>query len=105
MRECTCDDLWMKAYAHQHPMPHAPTCAVWDLQPSGLDSGAAIAAKLESGELQPTRAGRMELDLHVEALAGAAQRLRDAELEVRAAQKAYGEALQAFNRFVAPVPG
>ena len=39
-----------------------------------------------------------------DALKSAAIRLRDAEIEVRAAQKAYGDALQAFNRFVAPVP-
>jgi len=39
-----------------------------------------------------------------DALEIAAVRLRDAELEKRAAGKAYAEALEAFNRFVAPVP-
>lgn len=90
---------------------------------SNLDSAAAIEAKLESGELSPTRAGSLERDLHVEALAVAACRLRDAELafnaaqeqaskvfqqgaqavELDAARKYYGETLQAFNRCVAPV--
>ena len=36
-------------------------------------------------------------------LESAAIRLRDAELEKQAAGKAYGEALKAFNEFVAPV--
>lgn len=38
------------------------------------------------------------------ALAAAAVRLRDAELEKRAAGRAYAEALEAFNRHAAPVP-
>lgn len=69
------------------------------------DSGAAIEAKLESGEIQPTRAGSIERDLLVSALELAAIRLRDAELEVRAAQAGYRSALDAFNRCVAPVAG
>jgi hypothetical protein len=38
-------------------------------------------------------------------LEAAAIRLRDAELERRAAGKAYNDALEAFNRFVAPLAG
>lgn len=40
----------------------------------------------------------------VDALEAAAIRLRDAELEKQAAGKAYAEALDAFNKFVAPTP-
>lgn len=42
-------------------------------------------------------------DVLVDALAGAARRLRDAELELNAAREHYNQALMAFNRFVAPV--
>lgn len=66
---------------------------------AGLKSGIAIA---EEG-IAPTRAGRMEFDLHAEALATAARDLRDAELARIAAGKRYQEALKAFNEFVAPV--
>lgn len=62
-------------------------------------------AMAESGDVKPTRAGRMEFDLLAESLAARAVELRDAELAVRAAQQRYREALQAFNQFVAPVGG
>lgn len=44
------------------------------------------------------------LQERVDDLRLAAIRLRDAELEVKAAQAGYRDALQAFNRHVAPVP-
>lgn len=68
------------------------------------DSPIVIAEKIESGDLpSSTRAGRMEMDLHTEALAAAAIGLRDAELALKAARERYAAALQAFNRYVAPV--
>lgn len=66
----------------------------------GIQSPAAM---LESGNIKPTRAGSMQFDLLAEALAARAVELRDSELAVRAAQKRYAEALQAFNQHVAPV--
>lgn len=68
--------------------------------PAGIDSGLAIEAKLESGELKPTRAGGVERALHIEAMEAAALRLRDAELAVQQARDAYAQAINAFTRFV-----
>jgi hypothetical protein len=77
--------------------------------PPGLVANAALQEQMQSrsaraladdGSEQARVARRTELTDDLEA---AAIRLRDAELEQRAAGKAYREALEAFNRFVAPV--
>lgn len=60
-------------------------------------------------ELQPTYDVHHFTDAErrerlVQALESAARTLRDAELAKQAAGKAYAQALDAFNRFVAPTP-
>lgn len=67
---------------------------------NGIDSGLAIEAKLESGELKPTPAGSIERAPLIDAMETAAIRLRDAELAVQQARDAYAQAINAFTRFV-----
>lgn len=48
---------------------------------------------------------RAERNALADELETAAIALRDAELALQRARASYGDALQAFNKFVAPVPG
>lgn len=65
----------------------------------GISSGVA----LEELGVPPTRAGGMERELIVQRLELAAIRYRDAQLAQKQALAEYQAALDAFNKFVAPV--
>jgi hypothetical protein len=108
-----------------------PTCGVWAVPVTPDDDHEAALDDLpEDAEDKPKRwktprpglaAAAAEVDRAIEANAEAvyredrafvvaqlelaAIRLRDAELEKASAVKQYQEALNAFNKFVAPVPG
>lgn len=67
-----------------------------------VDDWTAVAKEVERGVMDAVHADQRAAV--VSRLEAAAIRLRDAELAKIAAGKEYAEALDAFNRFVAPVP-